>query len=234
MLATVYQLVRLLNNILISYSLTVFRKVTEGKGIDLIHEGEITNGPLNGIETSKLGEYQMDKTVYLVRHCKAAGQELQAELTEQGKEQAIELRHFFKERNIKQIISSPFTRAIQSIQPTADILDLEVEIDRRLAEHKLISKNLKDWLERLEESIREKDLKMAGGESSSEVAKRGMEVLEAATDGTVLVTHRNTMGLLLMQIDGMKGLKEWTGLSHPDVYEVKVQKDTYFVRRIWG
>lgn len=109
-----------------------------------------------------------------------------------------------------------------------------MEIDGRLAEHKLISKNLKDWLERLEESVRDMDLKMAGGESSCEVAKRGMEVLEAATDGTVLATHRNTMGLLLMRIDGMQGLKEWTGLSHPDVYEVKVKKDTYYVRRIWG
>ena len=176
----------------------------------------------------------MDKTVYLVRHCQAAGQELQAELTDEGKKQAIELMHFFEERNINHIISSPFTRAIHSIQPTADILDLHVEIDSRLAEHKLISNNLKDWLERLQESVREKDLKMAGGESSREVAKKGMEVLEAATNGTVLVTHRNTMGLLLMQIDGMKGLKEWTGLSHPDVYEIKVQKDKYYVRRIWG
>lgn len=176
----------------------------------------------------------MDKTIYIVRHCKAAGQEPQAELTEEGKEQAIELMDFFKERNIKHIVSSPFTRATQSIQPTADSLNLQVEIDSRLAEHKLISKNLKDWLERLEESVRDKDLKMVGGESSREVAKRGMEVLEAATDGTVLVTHRNTMGLLLMQLDGMKGLKDWTGLSHPDVYEVKVQKDNYYVRRIWG
>lgn len=175
----------------------------------------------------------MDKTVYLVRHCQAAGQELQAELTDEGIEQAKELMRFFEKRNIKHIISSPFTRAIQSIQPTADNLGLQVEIDGRLAEHKLISKNLKDWIERLEESVRDRDLKMAGGESSREIAKRGMDVLEASTDGTVLVTHRNTMGLVLMQIDGMQGLKEWSRLSRPDVYEVKVKKDTYFVRRIW-
>ena len=61
-----------------------------------------------------------------------------------------------------------------------------------------------------------------------------MEVLEAATDGTVLVTHRNTMEILLMQIDGMQGLNEWTGLSRPGVYEVKVKRDTYNGRRIWG
>ncbi|QTD39737.1 histidine phosphatase family protein [Sporosarcina sp. Te-1] len=176
----------------------------------------------------------MHKTVYLVRHCQATGQEPQAELTEKGKEQAKELMRFLEKRNIKHIISSPFTRAIQSIQPTAERLGLQVEIDSRLAEEKLVSKNLKDWLERLEESIRDIDLKMAGGESSREVANRGMEVLETATDGTVLATHRNTMGLLLMKIDGMQGIKEWASLSHPDVYEVKVRKDSYYVRRIWG
>ncbi|MFS0577316.1 histidine phosphatase family protein [Sporosarcina sp. 179-K 3D1 HS] len=175
----------------------------------------------------------MEKTVYLVKHCQATGQQPEAELTEEGKEQAKELHRFFEKRNIKHIISSPFTRAIQSIQPTAESQGLQVEIDGRLAEHKLISKNLKDWIERLEESVRDRDLKMAGGESSREIAKRGMEVLESATDGTVLVTHRNTMALLLMQIDGMQGLKEWSGFSRPDVYEVKVKKDTYFVRRIW-
>ncbi|MEK3935325.1 histidine phosphatase family protein [Sporosarcina sp. FSL W7-1349] len=176
----------------------------------------------------------MGKTVYMVRHCQATGQELQAELTDKGIEQAKELMRFFEKRNIKHIISSPFTRTIQSIQPTADSLGLQVEIDDRLTEHRLLSKNLKDWLERLEESVRDRDLKMAGGESSQEVAKRGMEVLEAATDGTVLVTHRNTMGLLLFQIDGIQGLKKWTVLSHPDVYEVNVKNNNYYVRRIWG
>jgi 2,3-bisphosphoglycerate-dependent phosphoglycerate mutase len=176
----------------------------------------------------------MNKTVYLVRHCQAIGKEPKAELTEEGKEQAKELMRFFEKRNIKHIISSPFTRSIQSIQPTADNLGLQVEMDDRLAEHRLISENLEDWLERIEESIQDKELKMAGGVSSSEVAKRGMEVLEAANDGTVLVTHRNTMGLILMQIDSMQGLKEWTGMSHPDVYEVKINKVTYNVRRIWG
>jgi 2,3-bisphosphoglycerate-dependent phosphoglycerate mutase len=176
----------------------------------------------------------MDKTVYLVRHCQATGQELDAELTEEGKEQAKELMRFFEKRNIKHIISSPFTRAIQSIEPTADSRGLQVEIDDRLAEHRLISKNIKDWLERLEESFRDMDLKMAGGESSREITKGGMEVLEAATDGTILATHSNMMGLLLIRIDGMYGFKEWKELSHPDVYEVKVKKDTYYVRRVWG
>ena len=157
----------------------------------------------------------MDKTVYLVMHCQATGQERDAELTEEGKEQAKELRRFFEKRNIKHIISSPFTRAIQSIKPTADSRGLQVEIDDRLAEHRLISKNIKDWLERLKESFRDMNLKMAGGESSREVTKGRREVIETATDGTVLATHSNLMGLLLIRIDSMYGFKEWKELSPP-------------------
>ena len=176
----------------------------------------------------------MDKIVYLVRHCQATGQEPNAELTEEGKEQAKELMRFFEKRPVQHIISSPFTRAIQSIKPLADSRGLQIEIDDRLFERRLLSESIKDWLERLEESFRDLELKMAGGESSLEVTQLGMEVLETAPDGTVISTHGNIIGLLLKRIDGLVGFKEWEELSHPDVYEVKVKKGDYVARRIWS
>ena len=176
----------------------------------------------------------MGKTVYLIRHCQATGQEPDAALTEEGKEQAQELMHFLEQRTIQHIISSPFTRAIQSVEPLADSQGLKIEIDGRLAERRLVSATKTDWLERLEESFRDLELKMAGGESSQEVTKLGMDVVEAAPDETVLSTHGNIIGLLLKQIDGLVGLKEWKELSHPDVYEVKVEKGNCSARRIWS
>lgn len=176
----------------------------------------------------------MVKSIYLVRHCHASGQEPQAELTDKGREQAEELMRFFEKRKVNHIISSPFKRAIQSIQPTAECKEINVEIDSRLAEHRLISEDVEDWIERFKESFQEMDLKMAGGQSSLEVAEKAVDLLQAATDGTILITHRNTMGLLLMQIVGVKGLKEWTAFSHPDVYEVEVNNNSYDVKRIWN
>ena len=38
----------------------------------------------------------MNKTIYLLRHCEATGQNPEAELTEKGKEQAEKLIHFFE------------------------------------------------------------------------------------------------------------------------------------------
>jgi 2,3-bisphosphoglycerate-dependent phosphoglycerate mutase len=59
------------------------------------------------------------KTLYIVRHCSATGQAPEAELTELGHQQAKELVSFFEKIEINHIISSPFTRARQSIQTTS-------------------------------------------------------------------------------------------------------------------
>ena len=176
----------------------------------------------------------MEKILYLVRHCQATGQELDAVLTEEGKEQAQELVRFFETRTIQHIISSPFTRAIQTIKPLADSRGLQIKIDDRLAERRLVSATLSDWVERLMNSFQDLELKMASGESSRKVTEMGMKVLETAPDGTVLSIHGNIIGLLLRRIDGLGGFKEWKELSHPDVYEVKVKKGDYIARRIWS
>lgn len=176
----------------------------------------------------------MKKTIYLLRHCEATGQEPDAKLTEKGKEQAVEIARFFEKQPIEHIISSPFTRAIQSIEPTADKLGLQLHIDNRLRERRLVSKRLTDWLERFTESVEEKDVKMATGEFSQDITTNLFEVLELAPDGTVISTHGNIIGLILKQIDGLSGFKEWIELSHPDVYKLIVEKEEYCAKRIWS
>lgn len=174
----------------------------------------------------------MKKTIYLLRHCEATGQEPDAKLTEKGEEQAKEIACFFESQPIEHIISSPFTRAIQSIEPTADKLGLQLHIDNRLMERRLVSKRWTDWLERFAESIEAKDIKMATGEFSRDVATGLFKVLESAPDGTVISTHGNMIGLILKQIDGLHGFKEWIGLSRPDVYKLIVEKEEYCAKRI--
>ncbi|PSL34374.1 2,3-bisphosphoglycerate-dependent phosphoglycerate mutase [Planomicrobium soli] len=175
----------------------------------------------------------MEKTVYLVRHCKATGQSPDAPLTKEGKEQAHALVRFFTGREIHHIISSPFVRAVQSVEPLAEYLEMPVEIDDRLAERVLSTQDLPDWLERLEESFGNLDLKLADGESGKEAMQRGAAVLETAPDQCILVTHGNMMGLLLKQIDIDFGFEEWMKLSNPDVYEVKITGENKKINRLW-
>lgn len=176
----------------------------------------------------------MDKTIYLIRHCQSTGQAPDAELTEEGRKQAQELAEFLGERQVVHFISSPFTRAIQSIEPAADQLGLAIEIDDRLAERVLSTEDLPDWMEKLEESFGDADLKFAGGESGKEATDRAMEVLNEMKDRTAAVTHGNLLGLLLKRINTSYGFSEWKKLTNPDVYEVTIKKGTPSVTRIWG
>lgn len=176
----------------------------------------------------------MDKTIYLIRHCQATGQAPDAELTDEGQKQAQKLAEFLQKRQVIHFISSPFTRAIQSIEPAADRLDLPIEIDDRLAERVLSSEQMPDWMEKLEESFGDEELKFAGGESGKEATERAMEVLAEMKDKTAAVTHGNLLGLLLKQIDLSYGFTEWKKLTNPDVYEVKIRNGELSAMRVWN
>ncbi|QKS69714.1 histidine phosphatase family protein [Paenalkalicoccus suaedae] len=176
----------------------------------------------------------MNKTIYLVRHCKAEGQAPEAVLTKEGVIQAEELAAFFAHKGVERIVASPFTRAIQSIEPLSASLGIKVEVDERLAERRLSSEDLPNWLESLEETFRDLDLTFAGGESSREamdrIVKSTDEVLAGEAETIVVVTHGNIMTLLLMHYDERIGFDMWWDMSNPDVWWVSAGK----VERVWG
>ncbi|WP_033542398.1 histidine phosphatase family protein [Planococcus sp. CAU13] len=175
----------------------------------------------------------MEKTLYLIRHCQATGQAPDAELTAEGMKQAEALTVFFKELDISHIISSPFTRAIQSIEHLAVARSLPIQIDDRLAERVLSSENLPDWLEKLEQSFSDPDLKFEGGETAREAVERGAAAMAEAPGNAILVTHGNMMGLLLKRFEEAYGFEEWKALSNPDVYILSINEENTIVKRIW-
>ncbi|WP_088009309.1 histidine phosphatase family protein [Indiicoccus explosivorum] len=176
----------------------------------------------------------MDRTIYIVRHCKATGQDPDAELTAEGKVQAEALADFLEKQDVKEIVSSPFTRAVQSGTPAAGRLGLDIRTDERLKERVLASGDMPDWLEKLEESFMDSSVKLSGGESGLEAQDRAAEVIADAADGTVIVTHGNLMALMLQSADPAFGFEEWKTLSNPDVYEMKIEGALKSVRRIWN
>lgn len=118
------------------------------------------------------------KTIYLIRHCQAEGQEAEAKLTELGELQALELANFFKDVSVNRIISSPYIRAVETIQPLADQKQVELETDDRLKERVLSTSQLPDWMEKLEATFHDGTLKYDNGESSDEAAQRIQRVVD--------------------------------------------------------
>ncbi|MFH7819305.1 MULTISPECIES: histidine phosphatase family protein [Neobacillus] len=179
----------------------------------------------------------MLKKIYVVRHCEAVGQSPDAQLTDKGLKQAFELCEFFSNIKIDQIIASPYRRAIESIQPLAKRLGLEVEIDRRLTERILSTKNLSDWFEKLRSTFEDIELKFEGGESSREAMNRIVEVVDEIfsrnNDHTVVVTHGNLMSLLFMFYSKDFGFDNWKSLSNPDVFLLIKEGNQVTFKRIW-
>lgn len=177
------------------------------------------------------------KHIYLVRHCKATGQEPDAPLTELGGKQAEQLAEFFSGKEIDSIISSPFERAHHTIKPLADKLGLETVLDERLTERVLSDQDLPDWYEMLRKTYDDLDLCYAGGESSrtamSRVSSVITEVLNGASQHTVVVSHGNLISLLLKHFDDQIGFKEWEALTNPDVYHLSFEHDSPRIRRVW-
>ena len=176
------------------------------------------------------------KKIYLIRHCEAEGQPAEAALTDNGFEQANHLSEFFRGVPIDRIISSLYKRAVQTVEPLAKRMNLEIETNNLLTERVLSSKNLSDWLEKLEATFADFDLKFEGGESSSEAKKRIISVMEEVVNNeaqnTIIVTHGNLLSLLLNHYNNHFGFEEWKDLRNPDVFLLKIENEPIKYERL--
>ncbi|MBB6638296.1 histidine phosphatase family protein [Cohnella thailandensis] len=179
------------------------------------------------------------KRIYLIRHCKANGQEAGAQLTIEGRIQAKHLAEFLTEKQIDYIVSSSYERAISSIRPLAKKLNLMIHMDNRLCERVLSTEELVNWMETLRESYEDLDRKLPGGESSRDAMTRGVSVINELYSRTekniAVVTHGNLMSLILKYYNNSYGFNEWERLTNPDIYELvkpKNEEETT-LNRIW-
>lgn len=178
------------------------------------------------------------KRIYVVRHCKANGQEVEALLIKEGKEQAKNLATFFNDKNIQRVISSPMKRAIQTIEPFTKEKNLNIQIDERLSERILTTENYPDWMDKLEQTFENLDLKFEGGESSREASKRIFDVIEEVkesdVENTIIVSHGNIITLLLKKLDKDVSFEDWKKITNPDVFLIEYSGDEFYYKRIWG
>jgi 2,3-bisphosphoglycerate-dependent phosphoglycerate mutase len=177
------------------------------------------------------------KCFFVVRHCESTGQEASAPLTTIGQAQAVLLADHLEMVGMELLVSSPYTRAQQSIAALAQRLGLPVEIDGRLAERVLSAEPLAHWREAIRQTFVDLDLAWPGGESSRTAMTRGRAILDALlarpARTVVVVTHGNLMTLILHSFEPQCGFQTWEGLSNPDVYCITVHGDRVKIARTW-
>ena len=166
----------------------------------------------------------MMQTLYLIRHCQAAGQAPDAPLTPAGEQQAVALAAALAPFAIEQIVSSPYVRATQSVTPLAELLDLPIRTDARLVERVLSGAPLDDWQSALRATFDDAELAFPGGETSRAATERAVAACAAAlAQGAgvlALASHGNLLGLLLRHFNPTLGFAEWQAMRNPDVYRV--------------
>lgn len=180
------------------------------------------------------------KSLIVVRHCEAAGQDREAPLTADGLAQTEQLTKFFINRNdsVSKIISSPYKRALQTIQPLAQYLQKNIIKDERLSERVLSPIPLDNWMELLEKSFENLDFSIEGGESNRQAFQRVAPLirreLESEESTVVFVTHGNLMTCILKYFDPRIGFQDWKSLSNPDVFEITFCSKGATLKRIWN
>jgi 2,3-bisphosphoglycerate-dependent phosphoglycerate mutase len=172
-----------------------------------------------------------NKKIYLIRHGKAAMEGLDRErnLDEDGKVQAISLckkiKKEFQDKNIK-IFSSPFARAIQTVESLSKDMNVQIvklssleEIkmgkDSQLSKHQIIEKMWGD-----------QNFKTKDGMSQSEHVKNiKIELDKIFNDfynnqyDLILVSHGNSIGIILKYFFNVQfAFEDWKKISMPDMY----------------
>ena len=138
------------------------------------------------------------------------------------------------------IVSSPYTRALQTVQPLAGRLGLSIAVDGDLRERQLSAGPLDDFQRWLEATWSDFDLTYPGGESSAAAQARVSgairRIAESAGDRPVVVaSHGNALALFLRTIDPTVDFQFWSRMSLPDVYAVEPLKDAaWSYHRVWS
>lgn len=169
----------------------------------------------------------MRSTIIFVRHCESSGQTNNAPLTAKGLADARDLVRRLSPLGIDAVYSSPYVRAVQTIEPFAAAEGLAINIDDGLRERLLAAEPLDDWLEHIRLSFDDFHHRAPGWETLREAQIRGLAALERIhNDGarnTAVVSHGNLLSSLLNRMDPTFGFAHWRAMANPALYRVTLE-----------
>jgi 2,3-bisphosphoglycerate-dependent phosphoglycerate mutase len=143
----------------------------------------------------------MDKYMLLIRHCSSQGPAPESPLTEAGNKEAVLLSDALARHEIGRIVSSPYRRAYQTIEPFALRSGITIETDARLREFDLGDYGAIEWFDAWRACLGDLDFKYPRGESGRLATQRILEVVNeiwpSIESSAVIVTHGRTDGYLV-------------------------------------
>ena len=166
----------------------------------------------------------------LVRHAEAVApsdpryEQNDRPLAASGRRDAERLADELAAEPVAAIYSSPYPRAVQTVEPLARRLGLEISPVDNLRERLLSPGALPDWREQLQRSWADFGYALEHGESSAEAQRRVTEVLAALrrrhpAGRIVVASHGNLIALALHAIAPEPvDFEFWAAMPTPAVY----------------
>lgn len=161
-------------------------------------------------------------------------------LSEKGHQDAQKVLEIMDKESIEVIFSSPYTRAVQTVDLLAKHLGIEVEKIEGLKEKVYGTESFgseKDFMLFIKRSYLEPDFGLPEGESNNQVQRRGIAVFEKiledhAGKSIVIGTHGNIMTIIMNYYDKRYDLNFLKQTSKPDIYKMVFAEKTKKCRAI--
>ncbi|PGW60345.1 histidine phosphatase family protein [Bacillus cereus] len=188
----------------------------------------------------------MNTYIYMVRHgesSKLEGSERTRGLTEKGSLDAHRVTDILKTEGIDTFISSPYKRAMLTIEKSADFYEKEVVVYENLKECMFLSEDKiisdKEVYPLVKKMFSDPDFALTEGESYKDCQRRVVKVLkEILMDfqgkKIVIGTHGLVMTLMMNYFDNQYGFEFLIHTSKPDVYKLEFNGEQLMnVERLW-
>jgi 2,3-bisphosphoglycerate-dependent phosphoglycerate mutase len=125
------------------------------------------------------------------------------------------------------ILSSPYTRARETITPLSKQLNIPIHIEPDLRERRLSSGAVHDFFHAVEQTWSDPTFAHPGGESNSAAQKRGLAILsqlqdEGSSKHIVISSHGNLLAVLLQHFDPSIDYHFWKMMTFPDIYQLRI------------
>ncbi len=160
-------------------------------------------------------------------------------LSENGLNDANIVTELLKNEAIYAVYSSPYRRAIQTVEGIAKYIGKEIKTIEDFKERILAEKPVEDFTEAITQVWDDYDFSWSGGESNRVAQKRGvnatLDVLESNKGKNVVIgTHGNIMVLIMNFFDSKYGFEFWNQLEMPDIYKLTFDREKLLsAQKLW-
>lgn len=172
----------------------------------------------------------MVTNIYLVRHAHSiyTPDEIGRPLSPKGIKDAGKVKEILLDMDVTVIISSLYTRAIQTVQGLHDELGCVFEIWDEFREREISKEPVEDFNEAMDMLWGNYDFSFEGGESNKTAQLRGIKGINKVLDkfegeNIVIGTHGNIMVLIMNYYDSNYDYNFWKQLKMPDIYKLSFE-----------